>query len=152
MKKFFTILLMSIFLFAGCDKKLLTSDNFKSTMEKKGFKVYNVIEQYNQDNQNLVETAYIASNEEAGYQIEFLVFKSVDACKNSFQINRSAFRENMKDNDKESSVSKDNYSKYTLRNKDTYYVVSRVNTSLIYLDVDGSYKKEVDKILKELGY
>ena len=43
-------------------------------MEKKGFKIYNVIEQYNQGKQDLVKTALIASNENAGYQIEFLIF------------------------------------------------------------------------------
>ena len=152
MKKLYLTLLISLFLFTGCNKKNLDGEKFTSIMEKKGFRIYNVIEQYNQGKQDLVKTALIASNENAGYQIEFLIFKSVDACKNSFTVNRSAFRENKTEKDKETSVSKDKYSKYTLTSKDTYYVVSRKGDTLMYLDVDGSYKNEVDSILSELGF
>ena len=60
--------------------------------------------------------------------------------------------ENKTEKDKETSVSKDKYSKYTLTSKDTYYVVSRQGDTLMYLDVDGSYKNEVDSILSELGF
>lgn len=144
------ILLLSILVFAtGCTTKKVDGDNFKTYMEKKGFKIYDLNKQYDGE---LVSSAILASNEENGYDIEFLVFKSDDYAKNAFQANRTAFRELKKSDDKEDSVSKEKTSKYYLTTKDTYYVISRKNNTLVYAICDGSYKNDVNKILKDLGY
>lgn len=150
MKKFLLLMFSVLILFTGCNKKKnMDGENFKSYMEKKGYSIHNVYKQYSSE---LVTSALIALNDKASYQIEFLEFKSEDYAKNSFQANRTLFRENKKDDDKEESVSKDNHSKYTLITDDMYYVISRKDNTLIYLTVDGSYKEDIDEILKDLGY
>lgn len=150
MKKFLILMVSVLVLLTGCDKKKeLDGENFKSYMEKKGYSIHDVYKQYSGD---LVSSALIALNDKASYQIEFLEFKSEDYAKNSFQANRTLFRENKEDDDKEESISKDNFSKYTLVTKDMYYVISRKNNTLIYLTVDGSYKEDIDEILEDLGY
>ena len=45
-----------------------------------------------------------------------------------------------------------NNSKYTLKTKDEYKVVSRIEDTVIYADVDEKYEDEVKEILKEMGY
>lgn len=150
MKKFLILVFSILILFTGCsNKKELDGENFKTYMKKKGYSIHDVYKQYSSD---LVVSALIALNEKGAYQIEFLEFKSEDYAKNSFQANRTLFKENKQDEDKEESVSKDNYSKYTLITKDMYYVISRKNNTLIYLTVDGSYKEDIDEILEDLGY
>lgn len=135
-------------MFTGCNKRI-DSTTFRMRMEKNNFNITNTISQYDKE---LVESALIAINKSSNYQIEFLDFKSDDACKNSFIINRDVFKKNKKDKDKETSVSKNDYSKYTLTTSDTFYLVSRFEDSLVYLKVDGSFKADAEKIIKELGF
>ena len=52
----------------------------------------------------------------------------------------------------ETNVNGKNYSKYTLSTGNKYKVLSRIDNTVIYLDVDNSYKEEVKNILGELGY
>lgn len=149
MKKILILLMTIMFIFTGCKSKEIDSDNFKTYMEKQGFKIYDLSKQYSAD---LVSSAIMASNEEKGYEIEFLIFKSDDYAKNSFQINRTNFRDLKGEKDEENSVSEEEISKYYLITKDTYYLLSRKKNTLIYVTCDGSYKNDVDKILKDLGY
>lgn len=142
------ILFILLFLITGCDKQI-DPTIFKTRMEKNNYAVHDVIKQYDE---KLVSSALIAINKSGNYQIEYLSFKSDDACKNSFQINRDEFRKNAKKNAKETSISKEKNSKYTLTTDDTFYLVSRYKNNLIYLTVDGSFKTDVEKIIKDLGF
>lgn len=150
MKKLLLLMFSVLMLFTGCNKNSnLDGDDFTTYMKKKGFAIHDVYKQYSSE---LVSSALIALNEKSSYQIEFLEFKNEDSAKNAFQANRKLFRDSKQDDDKEESTSKDNVSKYTLITKDTYYVISRKDNTLIYLTVDGSYKEDIDEILKDLGY
>lgn len=69
-----------------------------------------------------------------------------------FNTNKNIF-ENSKSNDAiETSVSMGNNSKYTLTTNSRYKVVSRIDNTVIYLDVADQYKNDVQSILKSLGY
>ncbi|MEG0266594.1 MAG: hypothetical protein RR659_02990 [Bacilli bacterium] len=146
MKKFL-ILICTVIMLSGCDNKKNNVESFTNIMTKNKYKVYDVIKQYDKE---LVKSARIATKD--NYQVEFLIFKSVDSAKNSFSVNRSYFKELKKKDDVETSLSNDKYSKYTLTTKDTFYLVSRIDATLIYITVDGSYKKDVLKVIKSLGY
>ena len=52
----------------------------------------------------------------------------------------------------ETNVSMKNYSKYTLLSNGKYMVISVINNTAIYVNVEESHKEEVDNILNELGY
>lgn len=52
----------------------------------------------------------------------------------------------------QTNISGKNYSKYTLSSGEKYMVVSRINNTVVYLDVNSNYKDEVKTILSELGY
>lgn len=45
-----------------------------------------------------------------------------------------------------------NFQKYTLSTESKYKVISRIDNTVIYLNVDDNYKEEVKNVLKELGY
>ena len=52
----------------------------------------------------------------------------------------------------QTNINGKNYSKYTLSSDGKYMIVSRINNTVVYLDVDSSYKDEIKTILNELGY
>ena len=51
-----------------------------------------------------------------------------------------------------SSISGKNYSKYTLEANGKYSVVSKINNTILYVNVDSQYKDTVKDIIDEIGY
>jgi len=45
-----------------------------------------------------------------------------------------------------------NYSTYSLNTNGTYKYLSRIDNTLVYVDVDEDYKDDVKEIMKEIGY
>ena len=52
----------------------------------------------------------------------------------------------------ETSVSMKNYSKYSLSTGGKFKVVSRIDNTVVYLNVDSNNKDAVRDLLDELGY
>ncbi len=69
-----------------------------------------------------------------------------------YQNNASRFETMKANSSAQTNISGKNYSKYTLSSSGKYMVVSRINNTVVYLNVDSSYKDEVKTILSELGY
>ena len=131
------------------EKNPISSDTFKIIMEGKGYLVSDsiiplvgyedfitkscVVEK---------EGGYIAFYELASEGMAELMYSSeqllieVDKPKNVISLNT-----NMK-----------HYSKYSLTAKGRYRYISRIDNTLIYVDVDENYKDMVKDIMKEIGY
>lgn len=135
-----------IFILNKQNNKILTSNKFIIEMKKQNFQIYDAKEQFGDD---IVKEATVAYTE--NYQIEFLVFDNIDNCKNAFQINKSSFITNKKEEDIEISESNNSYSLYSLTTKDRYMYIKRIDNRLLYFNVDGSYKDNLDKLLKKIG-
>ena len=94
----------------------------------------------------------MALEEDYDYKIEFYKLAEEDNAISFYKTNKEIF-ENSKDSvSAEKSISLGNNSKYTLKTKDKYKVVSRIENTVIYVDVDAKYEDEVKEILKEIGY
>lgn len=145
------ILFISIFMLTGCgNKKAITSEDYKNKMEEKKYSVQESTSQFS--DYDYVKKVYIALNSDRTYQIEFYELSDVDNAVSFFNNNKTIF-ENSKSNDAvETSVSMGNNSKYTLTTNGRYKVVSRIDNTVIYLDVTEQYKNDVQSILKSLGY
>ena len=50
------------------------------------------------------------------------------------------------------TVSMNNYATYSLTTNGKYKYLSRIDNTLVYIDVDESYKDIVKDIMKEIGY
>lgn len=140
------IVLSGSYLIIKQDKNL-TNKEFIRQMEENDFQIYDAYAQF--DNA-MIKDASVAFK--SNYQIEFLVIDNIDNARNVFLINKEKFLENKKENNEEISESNDTYSLYTLTTEDRYMYIKRVDNNLLYFNIDGSYKNEVEKIIKKLNF
>lgn len=131
------------------EKISITAESFKSSMEQKGYRITNANSQFSE--YDYVKQVYIASSSDYSFQIEFYEFTDENYAMSFYTNNKSIF-EASKGNSAETSVSLKNYSKYTLSSNGKYMVVSRIDNTAIYVDVDDNYRDTVKAILDELGY
>ena len=123
------ICIVVLFTLTGCVKKTaITSDEFKNKM------------------------VYIAINKDSTYQIEFYELSNKDYASNFFNNNKKTFEDSKSSGSTETSVSIGNNEKYTLTTKGKFKVVSRIDNTVIYLNVNDNYKSSVKDVLKDLGY
>jgi|GEM_PF-1897596 len=129
--------------------KAISNLKFTSIMEDKGLKIYDVTDQFGED---YVKSATIAYNEKTNYQIEFIVFSDEDSAKNAFNLNKNTFEKIKTETSEEVSTSNEKISEYALTTEDKYMYISRRNNTLLYLNIDGSYKIEVANLITKIGY
>ena len=51
-----------------------------------------------------------------------------------------------------STESGENYEKYTVTKDGTFYLITRVSNTVLFIKADKAYKSEVEKIAKRIGY
>lgn len=145
-----TLMIITVAL-TGCGKKkAITVDEYKDIMSSKLFVVNNA--KNNIDEKSSIKDIYVAANTKERYQIEFYVLNSVDSAKEFFSNNKTRFGKQVGKNKVETKSKKGNFEKYTVTSLGQYRLVSRIDNTVIYLDIGESNKKKVDEILKELGY
>lgn len=132
------------------EKESMTSSEFKTLMESKGFVVSDSTSQFSQ--YGYIEQVYVAVPSGYAYQIEFYELSDEEYAISFYNNNKSIFESSKGNDSAETSVSMKNYSKYTLSTGGKYKVVSRINNTVVYLNVDSSHKDTVKDLLKELGY
>ncbi len=153
LKKILLVLLLVFCttLTTGCgNKKAITTDDYKSKMESKDFTVQDATSQFS--NYEYVEQALIALEKSGSYQIEFYRLSDNDNAVSFFNNNKTTFENSKSSGAVETSVSLGNNDKYTVTTNGQYKVVSRIDNTVVYLDVSDKYKSEVQKVLKDLGY
>lgn len=132
------------------NKEPITASEFKNEMEELDFEIVDVKNQFAQ--YDFVEKAYVALEEDSDYQIEFYKLDEEDDAMDFYDNNKKIFQSQKGSTSAETNVNFKNNSKYTLTTNGEYKVVSRIEDTVIYLNVDKEYKDEVKEILKELGY
>lgn len=154
MKRFkIVVLFLALFVLVGCNlntnKKAITSDEFKEKMEKKGYTILDASSQFPQEN---IKKVSLAVEKGSTYQIEFYELDSSKSAEDFYDTNKTNFEKSKKSGYVDSYVELGNNEKYTLKTNGTYKVLSRIDNTIIYLNVNEKYKKDVDGILKELDY
>lgn len=146
------IVLGTVLMFAFAkDKTAITAEEFKDKMEAKGYVIGDVTEQF-EEYKDYIKKAYIAANEEITYQIEFYEILNSEYASSFFSLNKQVFENLEKKMAAETSVNLKNYSVYTLSTDSKYRVLSRIDNTVVYINVDNQYKDVVKSILEELGY
>lgn len=145
------VCVLLIFMATGCgNKTVMSSADFKTNMENKDYVVEDATSQF--EAYDYVSQVYVAVNSGFTYQIEFYELSDTDSAVSFFNNNQSIFEDSKGSVSSESSVSMGNYSKYTLTTDGMYKVLSRVDNTVIYVNVNDEYKEEVQTILEEFGY
>lgn len=133
------------------NKQPISAGDFKEIMEDKDFEIIDAKE--NQLTEyDYVKKAYVALEEDYNYQIEFYKLDEEEDAIRFYKTNKEIFEDSKGSSSVETKVSMGNNSKYTLKTNDEYKVVSRIEDTVIYADVDEKYADEVKEILKEMGY
>ena len=132
------------------EKESITSEEFKSIMESKGYKIVEITSQYAQ--YGYIEKAYIATTNDRKYQIEFYTLSNDESAIYFYNTNKTIFENSKQGVTSETNAELKNYSKYTLNNNGKYNVISRINNTAIYINEDEQYKDIIKDLLKEIGY
>lgn len=153
MKKLKVLVLMILIILlsaCGSKKEVIDEDQFISIMTNKGFNIVNVENQF--EKYGYFEEAFVALDKNGNYQIEFYELEDDNYALSFYNNNKSIFESSKADSSMYTSVDFDKNNKYTLTTETEYKVISRIEDTVIYLNVDKIYKEEIIKILKELGY
>lgn len=152
MKKKIILLLVivSLFMLTGCSTKTpLEANDFVDLVEQNNYKTTNVVEQFSTYAQ--IKNAFVAQDSEMRYQIEYYELDTDENAKTFFEGNKKIF-EQQSNKKSHSSVNLNNYNKYSQSTETVYSVISRIDNTVIYANVKIEYKKEVQDIIKKLGY
>lgn len=138
------ILVMSV----NKEKTSITAETFKSIMENKGYTILDAKYQFAE--YDFVQKVYLAMKE--NYQIEFYEMQDNQNAVDFYNNNVNIAEQSKATSSANTQVNGKNYNKYTLSSNGKYKVISRINNTVVYLNVDTQYKDSVKTILDELGY
>ena len=138
-----------VFLVLGKGKESITASEFYDEMNDEGLMVIDVTDQYASYG---IDEAYIAVESNQEYQIEFYELSSVSKAENMFETNKEYFEDRAGSKRVTSSYGFSNYDIYSLTSNGDFMYLCRIDNTLLYIDVDDSYKDEVKEIIDELDY
>ncbi len=138
------------FTFFNKTKTPISEEDFINSMETKGYIITDVKGQF--ANVDEIDKAYIAISSDSSYQIEFYILADESSAISMFNRNKEIFEDSKSNVSGETSVTRKNSAKFTLNTNNMLKVVSRIDNTLIYLDVDKDKSDEIKTLLKELGY
>ncbi len=145
------VLLGGVFMVSGCDKnkKALTAEEFKTKIEAQSLEVMDVTE-YMSD--TTIKSAQYGLKTNA-YQLEFYVSEDEKSAKAGYE----QYIANLEavagaDAKKGTETTGKNYDKYVDTNGDYYSLVIRVDNTYLYSRTAKENQKDVEKVVKELGY
>ena len=139
-----------LFILLNKEKESMSASDFKTLMQEKGFVISDATSQFSQ--YAYVEQVYVVAPSDYAYKIEFYELSDEDYAMSFYNTNKSIFESSKGAVSGETSVSMKNYSKYTLSSDSKYKVVSRIDNTVVYLNVNSNYKDTVKDLLKEMGY
>ncbi len=147
------VLLVGIVLIAfnalNKEKTPISANTFNTTMASKGYVMTNTTSQFSQY-ENYMSESYVA--QKPGYQIEFYQLSNEENAISMYNTNKAKFESQKTNSSASATASMNNYSTYSLTTNGKYKYLSRIDNTLVYIDVDESYKDVVKDIMKEIGY
>ena len=145
------LLILSLFLSACAttiERECIDDEEFSRIMTNEGFIVVNVKDQFAQ--YNYIEEAYVATNN--NYKIEFYELEEDNYAIDFYETNKKIFEETKSNTSFYLNEDYPESNKYTLTTEKEYKVISRIEDTVVYLNMDKKYKDEANNILKKLGY
>ena len=132
----------------------ITSEKFKNYIGKQGFDVYNALD-YLPDStfKEGIKVGYLThKNNDKDFQINFFEFLTETYTMYSYYNEVITIEKNNNEELVENNINTSNYSKYTALSNEYYYVMIRIDNTVIYTKTDKDNKQIVDNLLQELGY
>ncbi len=150
-KNIIIIVLISLFLLVGCDikKEAITSTDFNKVMSEKNFKVTNLSKDFESTSE--LKEVFIAQSPKLDYQIEYYLLDSKESTAKFYNTNMEKLKNSAKGY---SNVEMNglNYSRYSQTTSSKYQVISCVELTCIFLNVNKDKKDEIKEILEVFNY
>lgn len=155
-KKLLLVLLSIIMLitFSSCKKeeearKPITPDSFEMVAESVEYETKDVTENF-KDNKKVLKA--MVARVKNKYQIEYYTLEDAEFAKKMYDKNKKNFESQKETKDKAEVKETENYSEYKLSTRGKYKMLSKIDNTLMYADVDEQYKDNVINFAKQLGY
>ena len=132
------------------EKVSMNSSEFIRFMEQKGYTVQDAKSQFQE--YDYIEKVYIALTNDYSYQIEFYEFIDESYATQFYNYNQSRIEAAKGNASAETNIGGKNSNKYTLSSNGKYSVVSRINNTVIFVNVEDEYRDTIKKVLKETEY
>jgi len=150
--KIMRIIIFSIILIMGMScagrKTAIDVQDFISIMEGEGFTVIDTTEQYDS---SLIRQSFTAID--GTISVELIITPSNPDANQLYNQNKDRAELRKGGNaSSQSSISFGNKAKFTLNSSGVYYVISKIDNTMLYIEVNSTNKKNVDEIVKKLGY
>lgn len=145
--KIITILFISFVSWGCTTKEVLTPNAFAAILKNNGFDIVNLTEQYK--NNNDIKNVYIGKSNK-GYQIEYFILKDEETASNLLNENASEITNSI--NTTQTKREGDNYLKYIFVSNEYYFVVSKVDNTLIYVEASLDNQEEINNLLEQMNY
>ena len=143
-----SLLILFLLSITGCGmKKVMYEKEFKEFFKDTDYVVMDVDDKVDSSD---VLNAIVAIKSDDSYKIEYYLFKDSSSSRTTYYNNRDYIKENVDGIRKE--ISGKNYQAFYFTNNEFYKVVERVDNSLIFINADRNYKREIDKLLESMGY
>ena len=158
MKKVLSIsiaLIAILVVMTGCEmsRTAIDAETFKEKAEAADLTVQDSTAQ--QEGNDIIDEYYIAykgSADATEYQIEFVIFSSEDVAKSDYLKHKNDVEALKGSVSSSTSAEIGNYAYYTLTTDGKYYVISRVDNTLVYVETTDEHKSVVSDFIKGLGY
>jgi len=143
------IVLLIAAVFAGCSftRTPLTAQQFQSKTEQMGYAIVDATDQFEE---GAAEVVLLALKED--HQIEFFVFPSSDAAVQNYNQNVETVKQESASLSVHKEVDMSNYNYYIRTTNDRYYVVSRIDNTMLYAAVSEEATDAAKETILALGY
>ncbi len=147
---FILLVAMLTIILSGCggSRTPLSTDEFTQIMETVGFDVQDVTA--DTDTNGLGNAVLIAVGE--NYQIEFYELVDSETGEQLFGYEKAIFDEAESVKVLSTEMNVNNYNYYAFTGGDTFYLIARIDNTLIYCVASNEYKSEIVDHIKALGY
>lgn len=143
------LIILTLFVFTGCGKKALTTEDFEAKAKDSGFTVKDYTGEI--DDYEHIKHVTVAKAD-GNWQVQFYELYDIDSAQQTFDKYKMDFEKHKDSSSAESSSSDDNYSMYTLLSQGYYMYICRVDNTILYAKVDEENKDNVKRFMNSLGY
>lgn len=134
-------------------KDTVTSDDFYNAAIEAGYTVNDCTDQYSGEEYQVVKMYVLVADDES-YAIEFYEFETAEKSLAVYNSTISSLKERYDKASSKvtSSLSGTNWARYKGKSSNAASLVSLIDTTVVYVDVNNMSVDSAEKFLKELGY
>ena len=149
-KGILSLTLVIIFLVGCSSTETMTSNEFKKSMEKKGF---TVVDQTASAADSTYQKIYVAVDDKK-YSFEYYFMNSAESADVVYQYAVTNLGDTYKDVENATILEKEkqNISDYSVSASDYYCRVLKKENTVLYVTAYHDYEDEAKSVVKELGY